>query len=70
MVDLHCFFVDVERLHKTCMPIVKRRSDSNVATGMKYGVASPSSWSNSLYDFETCITRIKEILNPIVSVQR
>ena len=31
---------------------------SDVATGVKYGVALPSSWSNSMYNSEMGITRI------------
>ena len=37
----------------------KKKDDSNVVTGMNYGVASFLSWSTSICNHETSISRIR-----------
>jgi hypothetical protein len=37
-----------------------KKDDSNVAIGVNYGVASSSSWSNSICNLETGIMRIRD----------
>jgi hypothetical protein len=45
----------------------KRNDDSNVVIVVNYGVASFSSWSKSICNPETCITRIRRPLMTIAS---
>lgn len=48
----------------------RKMDDSDIAIGVKYGVALSSSWSKSICNHNTDITRIKGVPKIIASFQR
>jgi hypothetical protein len=45
--------------------MLRARDHSDVATGVKYGIVLPSSWSTSIYNYEMGIMRITCLLENI-----